>query len=88
MPAVGGVAERAEVGVVRGDDDDFAAGLGEPVELFHGADDIGGVLEEVDSPDLPKCVIAEGERDVIEIGNDVGARMWIAVDTKRAGVLV
>ena len=80
MPAVRGVAERAEVGVVRRFDHDPGAGLSDAVELFDRADDIGDVLDDVDEPDLREDAVAERQLAGIDVGDDVGSGVRIAVD--------
>ena len=85
---VGGVAEAAEVGVVRRFDAHRAAGREQAVELLHGAHDVGDVLDYVHGADLVEAFVAQRPREVIEIGHDVGARGRITIDADRAGILV
>ena len=45
---MGGVAEGAEVGVVRSHDQHFAAGAHQAVKLLHGFHDVAHVFDHVD----------------------------------------
>src|SRR5713101_4220661 len=88
VAAVGGVAERAEVGVVRGFDAHGAAGACQPVKFFHRPDDVIHVLNDMNREHTIETVIGEGIRGEVEIAEDVGAAGGIAVDADRAGLLV
>ncbi len=88
MPPMRGVAERAEVGIVRSGDEDASAIPQQAMELLHGTDHVGHVLDNVDGPDFVEGVIAERVRKVVEIAKDVGARSGNAVDADRAGIFV
>ena len=88
VPAVGGVAERAEIGVMRGHDDGAAAGCEQAVELFHGADHVRDVFDQVYGANLNEGAVAKREWKVIEVGDDVGARVEIAIYSDRAGIFV
>ncbi len=83
-----GIAKRAEVGVMRGDDQNAAAWGGQPVEFFHGADHVGNMLDDVDGANFAKSAVAKGKGEAIEIGDDVGASVGITIDADRAGVLI
>jgi len=85
---MGGVAKGAEVGVVGGDDDGAAVGAEEAMEFFDGADDVGDMLDDVDGADFAKGGVAEGPGEAVEVGDNVGAGMRIAVEADGAGVFV
>ena len=88
MPAVRGIAKRAEIGVMRGHDDDAAARCQQAMELFDGADHVGDVFDQVYGADPGERVIAKRERKVIEVGDNVGAGVEVAIQSDRAGVLI
>ena len=81
---MGGIAERAEIGVVRRDDEHLTARADQSMKLFHAADDVRDVLDHVHSLQRVERRIAERVRDAIEIAQDVGAAGGIAIDTDRA----
>src|SRR5262245_37062727 len=85
---MGGIAERTEVGVVRGFDPHRAAGADEPMELLHRADHVGQVFDHVDGGDAIERAVAERVREAVEIGEDVGAARGIAVEAESARLLV
>jgi hypothetical protein len=58
------------------------------VEFFHQSDYIGDVLDDVNRPDFPERTIAQWEWKLIEIRDNVGARVRIAIETDRARILV
>src|SRR5579862_997021 len=88
MPAVGGIAKGAEVGVVRCDQEEAAAGSAQAMKLFHGADDVGDVLDDVDRAECVEGVVAERVRKTVEVAQHVGATARIAIDADGAGILV
>lgn len=88
VPAVGGIAKRTEIGVVRRDDKGATARREQAMKLFYSADHIGDMLDDVNGTELMKRVVAKWERKAVEIGNDVCARIWIAIDTNGARMLV
>ena len=50
------------------------------MKLLHGADDVGDVLDDVDGAQLIEGAVAEGIGEPIEVAEDVGAGMRVAVD--------
>lgn len=88
VPAVGGIAKRAEVGVVRRNDDDPAARDEQPVELFDGAYHISYVFNHVGGADLAEGAVAERKWEMIQVRDDVGPGMRVAIQAYGAGVLV
>jgi len=58
------------------------------VKLFHGADHILDVLNDMDGPDLCERAVAKRVREAVEVGEDVGAAGRIAVDADGARELV
>jgi len=73
VPAMGWVTKRTEIGVVRGDDDCPAPMCQHPMKLLHGAYDIRDVLNHMDGPNLAESTIADWVREVVQVGDDVGA---------------
>ncbi len=88
MPAVGGVAKRAEICVMRRNDDGAATRGEQPVEFFHGAYHVGDVLDDMRYAQLAKRVIAERIREMVEVSQDVGVSAGIAIDTDGARVFI
>src|SRR5439155_21128291 len=86
--AVRGVAEGAEVGVVRGLDAHRTAWARQAVELLHGADHVVHMLDHMDRKHAVEAVIAERIRGAVEIAQNVGAAGGIAVDADGARPLV
>jgi len=58
------------------------------VELFHRANNVGDVLDDVDGAKLAERAIAEGKRKVVEIGNYIGAGVRVAVKTDRSWIFI
>ena len=85
---MGRVAERAEVRVMGCGDEDAAARGQQAVEFFHGPDDIGNMLDDVDGAHLPKRIVAEGEREMVQVADDVGFGVGVAVEPDRTRVFV
>lgn len=88
VPAVARIAKRAEIGVVRGDDENPAARSKQPVELFHSADDVTHVLNDVNGANFGERGIFEGKRKAVEVGDDIGVRVAVTIDPDCAGVLI
>lgn len=87
MPFVGRVAEGAKVRVMRSFDADATAFADQSVELFHGFDDVGDVLDDVDCADLIERACSEGVGEAVEVADDVRITRKIPVDADRSGVL-
>ena len=88
VPAVGGIAKGAEISVVGGNDNGAAAVSQQPVELFHGAYYVNYVFDHVDGAYLAEGAVSEREREVIEVGNDVGSNTRVAIQAYSARVFV
>lgn len=85
---MGGIAEGAEVSIVRGDDDGAAAGREHAMKLFDRADHIADMLNNVDGANLAEGAVGEWPGEAVEIGDHIGARVGVPIDADRAGVLV
>ena len=70
-----GVAKRAEVRVMWGNNNDASAGSRNAVELFERADHVGDMLNHMDGANLPKAVFAKRERQTIQVGDNVCTRV-------------
>lgn len=88
VPAVGGIAERAEICVVGRDDNRAAARSEQPVKLLDCAYNIRHMLDHVRGADLAERAVTKGKREVIEAGDNVGPGVGAAIETNRAGVFV
>src|SRR5579864_773823 len=73
---------------MRGDDADGAAGARQAVELFHGADDIIHVLDDVKREHTVEGVIGERIGSAVQVAKNVGAAHRVPVDTDRTRLLV
>ena len=51
---------------MRRDDEDFAAGAHQAMELFHAADDVGDVLDHVHGLERVEGGVAKGIRETVE----------------------
>jgi hypothetical protein len=88
VPFVGWIAERAEIGIVRSDDHDRPAGSNQAVELLHCFHDVRDMLDHMDRAQFVERLVAKGVRKQVEIGNYVGARAGVAVESDGTGILV
>src|ERR1700685_303470 len=88
VPAMGRVAEGAEVGVRRRGDDEAAAGREHTMKLLHGADDVGDVLDDMNGAQLGEGAVADGIRKTVQVAEHVGARVGSAIKADRAGIFV
>ncbi len=79
MPAMGGIAKGAVIGVMGCCNDGAASGSEQAVELLHRADDVRDVLNDMRRPDFAERTVGERKGEMVEVGYDVGAGVWIAV---------
>ncbi|SRR5689334_2919700 len=80
MPAVGGIAERTEVGVVRRDDERLAAGTQQAVEFLHGLDYVGDMLDHMNGLQFIEDRVAERVGKTVEVAEHIGTGGRVAVD--------
>ena len=73
---------------MRRDDYGPASWCKQPVELFHCADDVRHVLDDMNGPHLAEGAITKWERILVQICNHVRTRVRIAVEANCAGILV
>ena len=88
VPAVRGIAKRAEIGVVGCNDKNAATRRRDAVEFFDRADDVGDMFDHVNGADFPESVIAKRKRIAVEICDDIRARVRIAIDADATGIFV
>src|SRR6185437_2079621 len=86
--AVRGIAEGAEVGVVRGFEAHGSSGANQAVKLLHGANHIVNVLDHVDGCKAIEGTIGERIGKAVEVGNHVGAAGGIPVEPNGSWLLV
>jgi hypothetical protein len=82
------VTERAEIGVMRSHDERAPAGGEQAPELLHGADDIGDVLNDVNCPHFVEGAVPEREGEMVEVSDDIGGGVGIAIESDGAGVFI
>src|SRR5450755_1499564 len=85
---VGGIAEGAEIGVMRRLQAHGAARAHQAVELLHGADHVAHVLDGVDGRQPVERTVGERVGKAVEVRQHVGTAGGIAVDSDGAGLLV
>lgn len=85
---MGRIAERAEIGVMRRDDYRAAPRREQPMELFHGANDVRDVFDDMNCADLAERVIGKWKREMIEIRDDVSTRIQVAIKADCTGTLI
>src|SRR4051812_1605661 len=83
-----GIAERAEVRIMRSFDAHRPAYAHQPVELLHRLDHVIHVLNDMDRRQPVERPVGEGIGKTIEIGQHVGAAGGIPVEPDRSGLLV
>ena len=88
MIAVRRIGGPIGVRVVRRENLESAAGLGNPMQLRDEPDYIRHVLDHMTANDLFKLVVTEWIRKNTEVMNDVGMTSRVRVDADRAGELV
>lgn len=69
-------------------DDYPAARRQQPIELFHGADDVANMFDDMNGANFAERAITERERVVVEIGNHIGVGVRIAIKANGARVLI
>ncbi len=85
---MGGIAEGAEIGVMRGDNDQPAARSEQAMEVLHGAQNAGDMFDHVGGANFDKRAVGEGQGRLVEIRDYVGAACRVGVYADRAGKFV
>ena len=88
VPAVRGIAKGAEISVMRRNDDDPAARREQAVELFHRVYHIRYVFDDMGGANLAEAAVAKREWEMIQVGDDIGPGMRIAIQAYRPTVFV
>jgi hypothetical protein len=83
MPTVSGIAERAEIGVMRGGDDRMSPGNQQAMNLLHRSHDVFDVFKNVRGADFAERIVTEGEVKTVEIGYNVRICTQVSVNTDR-----
>src|SRR5580704_5090063 len=86
MPAMGGIAERAEIRVMGSGDEDGAARFGDAVKFFHGGDVVRYMFDDVLGAEMVEGIIAEGQAALVQMAEHIGGRGWIHIEANGAGV--
>ena len=81
------IAERAEIGVMRGHDQQPAVRRRNAVEFFHGTDHIRDMLNHMDRSYGVERTIPERIRETVQVADDIGLSSGVAIDAYRAGIL-
>jgi len=87
MAAVGGIAERAEIGIVWRFDPHTSPRADQAMKLLHRLDHVGHVLDHVDRAQLVERAIRERIGETVEIADHVGFAGEIPVDPDGTGIL-
>ena len=82
------IAERAEVRVVGGNDDDAAAGTNQAVKLLHRAKHVIDVLDDVNRTERVERTVGERVGKTVQLAEDVGAAPRVPVDADGTRLLV
>ncbi len=88
MPAMSRVTEGTEIGVVRSNKNSAPARGQHAMELFHSSDHIAHMLDYMNGPDLPERVVSEWKRIAIEVGDNIGPGVSVAIEPNRSGIFV
>jgi hypothetical protein len=88
VPAVSGIAKRAEISVVGRNDNDATSRCEQAVKLFNRADYVGYVFDHVCGSDLTECTIAEWEREVIQVCDNIRPSMRVPIQAYSARLFI
>ncbi len=58
------------------------------MELFHQADDVSNVLNDVNGPHFAERIVAKRKRDMVEVGDHIGGGVRISIQADRAGIFL
>ncbi len=58
------------------------------MDFFDRGDDVGDMLDDVYKPDFAEYVVPEREFSRVNVGDDIGGGVAVAVDPNSAGMLV
>ncbi len=88
MPAMGGIAERAEIRIMRRDNHSLAAWNQQTMDFFNGFDNIANVLDHMCRANFAEGIVAERKGKTIQICDHVCLGIEVSVQADRAGILV
>ena len=88
MPAVCGIAKRAEIRVMWGDDHNPPTRRSQSMKLLQRLNYIGYMLDDVDGANFSKRCVPKRKGKAIYISYNVRPGIWVAVDAYRARVLL
>src|SRR5579863_3927794 len=83
-----GIAKGAEIGIVWRHDVHFAALAHQAMKLFHGADDVRYMLDDVNGLQRVKGTVAKRVGKAVELTQNIGPAGRVAIDADRARLLV
>ena len=85
VPAMGGIAKRTEICVMRCHDDQPAARSKQAMEVFHGPHYAGDMLDDVSGANFGKRSVGKGQGRLIQVRDHVGpaCRMRVYADRAR-----
>ena len=73
---------------MRRDDDDASIGNEQPIELFERPHHVGDVFNDVCGADFLERVVAEREREAVQIRYNVGVGVEITIETNGTRILL
>lgn len=88
VPAMRGIAEGAEIRIVRSDDDRLSPRREQAVKFFHRSDNVSDMFYNMDRAQLPERAVQERKWVVIEVGQHIGSCVRVAIDTESAGKFI
>ena len=88
MPAMRGIAKRAEIRVVRSYDQESARCGRHPVKFLHRANDVGQMFDDMHYTNVVESVVAKRIRKAIKVADDVGTAGKVAIDANGPRVFV
>src|SRR5580698_6618450 len=88
MTAVSGIAEGAEIRIVRGFDAYRAARPHHPVEFFHSGHNVRHMFDHVDGQQPVEGTVPKWVGKAVEIAKDVGAGGAVPIDPDGSRLLV
>ena len=56
------------------------------MKLFHQADDVSDMLNNVNGPHFAERIVVKGERDMVEVGDHIGGGVRVSINADRTGI--
>ena len=85
---MGGITKRAEVGVMRRHDDQPASRSKQTMEVFHGSQHAGDMLDHMGGANFGKRAIGKGQGRLVQVRDYIGAACRMSVYADGAGKFV